>query len=32
MVTVLEAVGLEGNVLDGNYFVGCGTGTDCVGW
>jgi hypothetical protein len=25
-------VGLERNVLDGNFAVGCGTGTDCVGW
>jgi hypothetical protein len=32
MVTVLLAVGLERVVLDGNCAVGCGSGTDCVGW
>jgi hypothetical protein len=25
-------VGLEQIVLDGNCAVGCGSGTDCVGW
>jgi hypothetical protein len=25
-------VGLERIVLDGNCAVGCGSGTDCVGW
>jgi hypothetical protein len=32
MVTVLQGVGLERNVLDGNSAVGCGSGTDCFGW
>jgi hypothetical protein len=32
MVTVLQGVGLAGIVLDGNCAVGCGPGTDCVGW
>jgi hypothetical protein len=32
MVTVLWGVGLERIVLDGNCAVGCGSGTDCVGW
>jgi hypothetical protein len=32
MVTVLWGVGLERIVLDGNCTVGCGSGTDCVGW
>jgi hypothetical protein len=27
-----SAVGLERIVLDGNCVVGCGSGTDCVGW
>jgi hypothetical protein len=29
---VLWGVGLERIVLDGNCAVGCGSGTDCVGW
>jgi hypothetical protein len=32
MVTVLNAEGLERIVLDGNFAVGCGSGTYCVGW
>ena len=32
MVTLLLAVGLERILLDGNFAVGCGPGTDCVGW
>jgi hypothetical protein len=29
---VLWGVGLERILLDGNCAVGCGSGTDCVGW
>jgi hypothetical protein len=29
---MLWGVGLERIVLDGNSIVGCGYGTDCVGW
>jgi hypothetical protein len=32
MVTVLQGVVLERIVLDGNCALGCGSGTDCVGW
>jgi hypothetical protein len=32
MITVLWGVGLERIVLDDNCAVGCGSGTDCVGW
>jgi hypothetical protein len=32
MVNVLWGVGLERIVLDGNCAVGCGSGTDFVGW
>jgi hypothetical protein len=32
MVNVLQAVGLERIMLDGKCAVGCGSGTDCVGW
>jgi hypothetical protein len=27
-----DVVGLELIVLDGNCAVGCGSGTDCIGW
>jgi hypothetical protein len=32
MVTVLSSVGLDRIGLGGNCAVGCGAGTDCVGW
>jgi hypothetical protein len=32
MATVLPCVGLERTVLVGNCVVGCGSGTDFVGW
>jgi hypothetical protein len=32
MVTVLWGLCLERIVLDGNCVLGCGSGTDCVGW
>jgi hypothetical protein len=28
----LRRVALARIVLDGNFAVGCGSGTDCVGW
>jgi hypothetical protein len=28
---VVAGVGLELIVMDGNFAVGCGSGTDCVG-